>query len=178
VRRILSQAGRIDHAPILRERRLLHRSDVRRLFVNLIIVGFIAASAYDIVIDQEHWPFSQYPMFSVAWNSPTFAWHRLFAVTATGEEFPLDENRFIAPFDQSRLPKVFRQMLTRSTAKADTAVALRDVLSRYEALRIAGRHNGPAAAGLRLYELEWTIDPQAANVTRPDRKRLLGEVWQ
>jgi len=151
---------------------------VRRLFVNLILAGFIAASVYDIVVDQEHWPFSQYPMFSVAWNSPRFAWHRLFAVTATGKEFPLDENRFITPFDQSRLPKAFRQILARSAAKAETALALKDVLARYEALRLAGRHSGPAAAGLRLYELEWTIDPQAANVERPDRKRLLAEVWR
>jgi hypothetical protein len=151
---------------------------VRRLFINLILAGFLAASAYDIVVDQEHWPFSQYPMFSVAWNSPTFAWHRLFAVTATGREFPLDENRFITPFDQSRLPKAFRQILTRSTAKADTLVALKDVLARYEALRVAGRHSGPAATGIRLYELEWSIDAQAANVEHPDRKRLLAEVWQ
>jgi len=50
---------------------------VRRRFVNLILAGFIAGSVYDIVTDQEHWPFSQYPMFSGTWTSPTFTWLRL-----------------------------------------------------------------------------------------------------
>ena len=86
-------------------------SPARRIVVNLVLVALIAGSAYDIVTDQEHWPFSQYPMFSGAWRSPRFSWLRLFGVTADGREFPLDANRFIAPFDQSRLPKALRRIL-------------------------------------------------------------------
>jgi hypothetical protein len=84
----------------------------------------------------------------------------------------------VAPFDQSRLPKAFRQMLTRSDAPARTREALRDVMTRYETLRREARHSGPPVVGMRLYELEWTIDSQAANVDRPDRKRMLAEVHQ
>lgn len=149
---------------------------MRRVFINLILVGFIAGSVYDIVMDQEHWPFSQYPMFSVTWTSPSFSWHRVFGVTSDGREFPLDANRFVTPFDQSRLPKAFRHMLARPTAEADTRAALTDVMARYEILRLDARHDGPPVAAMRLYEVEWTIDPQAANVDRPDRRRLLAEV--
>ena len=35
---------------------------------------------------------------------------------------------------------------------------------------------GPPLAALRLYELEWTIDADAANVDRPDRRRFIAQV--
>jgi len=151
---------------------------VRRLFVNLVLISFLGGSAYDIVTDQEHWPFSQYPMFSVTWSSPSFTWHRVFGVTADGSEFPLDANRFVSPFDQSRLPKAFRQMLAEPDAEVRLRTGLHDVMARYEALRREARHAGPPVVAMRLYELRWTIDWQAANVDTPDRKRLLAEVNQ
>ena len=152
------------------------RPSVRRLCVNLVLLGLIAGSAYDTITDQEHWPFSQYPMFSGAWNSPTFTWLRLFGVTGDGREFALDDNRFITPFDQSRLPKALRRMLQTPDHAARMQMALPDLLTRYETLRQTGGHDGPPIVALRLYELEWTIDPDAANVDRPDARRLLAEV--
>jgi len=150
--------------------------DVRRAFVNLILVGLIAGSVYDIVTDQEHWPFSQYPMFSGAWKSRAFTWLRLFGVTADGREFPLEDNRFVAPFDQSRLPKSLRRMLETPDREARIKAALPDLFTRYEHLRQNAAHDGPPIVALRLYELEWTIDPNAANVERPDQRRFVGEV--
>ena len=149
---------------------------MRRACVNLIIASFIAGSAYDIATDQEHWPFSQYPMFAVAWTSPTFTWLRVFGVTADATEFPLDANRYIAPFDQSRLPKALRQMVARPDGERRVTIALSDVMRRYEALRREGVHDGPPVVAMRLYELEWTIDRSAANVDRPDRRRFIAEV--
>jgi hypothetical protein len=149
---------------------------MRRAFVNLVLIGLIAGSAYDIATDQEHWPFSQYPMFSGAWKSPTFTWLRLFGVTADGREFPLDENRFVAPFDQSRLPKSLRRMLQTPDGDARIQAALPDLFTRYERLRRKAAHEGPPIVALRLYELEWTIDPNAANVDHPDARRFVAEV--
>ncbi len=148
----------------------------RRLLINLILGAFIAGSAYDIATDQEHWPFSQYPMFAVAWTSPTFTWLRVFGVTADGREFPLTNNAYITPFDQSRLPKALRRILARRDGEAGAKTALRDVLARYEKLRLNGSHAGPPVAAMRLYELEYTIDRHAANVDRPDRRDLIVEV--
>lgn len=144
--------------------------------INLIVIALIAGSAYDIVTDQEHWPFSQYPMFSGVWRSPTFTWLRLFGVTADGREFALDENRYVAPFDQSRLPKALRRMLDMPDGDARVRIALADCLERYEQLRADDRHDGPPLVAMRLYELEWTIDRAAANVDHPDRRRFIAEV--
>jgi hypothetical protein len=148
---------------------------MRRAFVNLVLVVLVAGSAYDIVTDQEHWPFSQYPMFSGTWKSPTFTWLRLFGVTADGREFALDANGYIAPFDQSRLPKALRRMMEERDGNARIRTALPDLLARYQQLR-GDTHDGPPLVALRLYELEWTIDPNAANVDRPDRRRFIAEV--
>ena len=153
-------------------------SSARRVFVNLVVVALIAGSAYDIVTDQEHWPFSQYPMFSGIWREPTFTWLRLFGVTPDGREFALDENRFIAPFDQSRLPKALKRILERGDGDSQVHTALSDCLARYEELRRQRRHEGPQLAALRLYELEWTIEPDAANLDRPDRQTFIAEVRQ
>ena len=149
---------------------------MRRRFINLILAGFIAGSAYDVVTDQEHWPFSQYPMFSGTWTSPTFTWLRVVGVDGGGREFSLDENQYIKPFDQSRLPKALRQIEERPDARRELTIALSDVLARYETLRASKKHDGPAISALRLYEMEWTIDRAAANVDRPDRKTLVAEV--
>jgi hypothetical protein len=46
---------------------------------------------------------------------------------------------------------------------------------RYERLR-GDTHDGPPIVALRLYELEWTIDRDAANVDSPDRRRFIAEV--
>jgi len=149
---------------------------MRRRVVNLVLVAFIAGSAYDTITDQEHWPFSQYPMFSGTWSSPTFTWLRLFGVTGDGREVALDANRFVAPFDQSRLPKSLKRMLELPDGAARIQTALPDLLARYEQLRQERSHEGPPIVALRLYELEWTIHPDAANIDAPDRRRLLGEV--
>jgi hypothetical protein len=148
----------------------------RRALVNVVAAGLIGGSAYDIVTDQEHWPFSQYPMFSDVWRSPTFTWLRLFGVTADGREFPLDSNRQIAPFDQSRLPKALRRMRDEPDGPARIRTAVADCLARYDELRLARVHDSPAVVAMRLYELEWTIDPAGANLDRPDRRELIAEV--
>jgi hypothetical protein len=148
---------------------------MRRALINIVLGALIAGSAYDIVTDQEHWPFSQYPMFSGTWRSPRFTWLRLFGVTADGRELALDGNRYIAPFDQSRLPKALRRMMEERDGPARIRTALPDLLSRYEQLR-GDTHDGPPIVALRLYELEWTILPDARNVDHPDARRFIAEV--
>jgi hypothetical protein len=148
----------------------------RRLFLNLVFAALIGGSLYDIAADEEHWPFSQYPMFSTLWRTPTFSWLRLFGVDAAGREFPLSSNRYIQPFDQSRLPKALRKIMDGPNGAGDLHVALEDCLARYEALRLEGRHDGPPLTALRLYDLVWTIEPYAANLDAPDRKTLVAEV--
>jgi hypothetical protein len=126
--------------------------------------------------DTEQWPFSQYPMFSVAWTARSFTWLRLCGVTSDGRELALDANRYIRPLDLSRLPKALRVILASPDGKRQVRIVLVDCLKRYEALRQRGEHAGPPLVAMRLYELAWTIDRDAANIERPDRRRLIAEV--
>ena len=147
---------------------------MRRLLINIVLILLIGGSTYDIVTDQEHWPFSQYPMFSGVWRNTRFTWLRLFGVTADGIEFALDANRYVTPFDQSRLPKALGQMLDQRDGLARVRAALPDLLRRYEQLR-GDAHDGPPIVALRLYELEWTIEANGGNVDRPDARRFIAE---
>jgi len=49
----------------------------RQILIHLLIAGVIAGSVYDIVASQEHWPFSNYPMFATIHRKPTLDnWYR------------------------------------------------------------------------------------------------------
>ena len=85
-------------------------------------------------------------------------------------------HRQVFPFDQSRLSKALGSISTRPDAGADIRAALANCLERYERLRKQGRHDGPAALGMRLYEVKWTLHPEAANVDTPDSRELVSEV--
>lgn len=148
----------------------------RLIAANLLIAFLLAASAYDVIRDEEHWPFSQYPMFSRVTEKRELTWLRLYVVTPDGREFPLLTHRQVFPFDQSRLSKALGSVRTRPDGDAEIRTALANCLDRYERLRKQGRHDGPQAAGMRLYEVKWTLHPEAANVDAPDSRKLLSEV--
>jgi hypothetical protein len=151
-------------------------SSRRWAFLNVVFATFILGSLYDIVRDQEHWPFSQYPMFSGVWRAPSFTWLRLYGVTPDGREMALDANHYIWPFDQSRLPKALRNIRSDPRREPRLNQALEGLMARYHELAREGTHNGPPLTELRLYEVEWTIDPAAANIDRPDRRLLVATV--
>ena len=147
-----------------------------RLFLANALIGFLlAASAYDVITDEEHWPFSQYPMFSRVSESRSLTWLRMYVVTSDGQEFPLLTHAEVFPFDQSRLSKALGAVRTRPDAQSEIDTILANCLDRYERLRLEGRHGGPRALRMRLYEVNWTLHPTGANVSTPDRRTLLGE---
>ena len=47
---------------------------------------------------------------------------------------------------------------------------------RYEHRREAGLHDGPHLRTLRLYQVDWELEPYAANIDRPIDRELLVEV--
>ena len=151
----------------------------RRLMLSVALVFATAfGSLYDLAADREHWPFSPYAMFSYVERQPTLRVLRLFGVTGDGSlaEFPLLDGRFIQPFDQCRLATALAGTYYNPARRPLITPMLRDVLNRYEQLRLAGHHDGPPLQAVRLYELEWTLDPHAANLSSPDRRHQLAEV--
>jgi hypothetical protein len=145
-----------------------------RLFVIYTLGAVILGGAFsDLVRDAEHWPFSAYPMYSELWLSKTYSTLRLYGVVQRSPlvEIQLDKNSYLQPFDISRLNVALGGLQENKLNEA-----LNDCLTRYEALRRAGRHNGPPLVAMRLYKITWTLDPSATNIDLPDRKELLTEV--
>jgi hypothetical protein len=150
-------------------------STSRRWFISGFLIFLIAGHVYDIVVDREHWPLSQYPMFSRVWTSASFGWHRAVGVDDEGHEVVLRDRDRIHPFDNSRLHLGLERMRHGRQAGAMLNEAAADLLERYERLRREGGHDGPPLTALRLYRFEWTLDPDIRNVDTPDRRVLLAE---
>ncbi len=149
----------------------------RRRLLSAIIGIVIAWSLFDIVTDTEQWPFSPYQMYAQARQTYTLDLPRLVGVVeGTGEERQLYAFEYIQPFDQARMRDALESLLSRPDHGPLLDAALRDCLSRYEALRRAGAHDGPRLQALRLYRLEWHLDPWARNVEHPDGRTLIAEV--
>jgi hypothetical protein len=154
-----------------------HALDVsrrRRLLVYAVIAVILVGHAYDIVRQQEHWPFSNYPM----WARLSKDWH-VQAVVPVGvtddparPEVELSDPAYFAP-----MPLHFQRLtftsLRRPSARRDKV--LDDYLRRYEQLRRADQHSGPALVGVRLYERYWDMNTRANNAATPDRTTLLYE---
>jgi hypothetical protein len=151
-------------------------SKPRLLIVYGLGVIIFGGTLSDILTDTEHWPFSSYPMYSSIDVSKTysFSFLRLYGVLQRSPlvEMPLDDDIYLQPFDNSRLPLALEYAGMEN--RLDEAVA--DCLARYETARNAGRHGGPQLVGMRLYRVTWTLEPSASNVDRPDYKELLTEV--
>jgi hypothetical protein len=161
----------------------------RILLVHAVIALLIAGSLYDIAMDRETWPFSQYPMYSGLHGS-RLAQLQLFGVAQEEphQEIPLNDpsyiepaSEYLQPFDRSRIRWAFDWILVKNEGAQRRQMfdnALLDCLKRYETLRLAGRHNRPPLQGIRLYQLQWRLDPQASNVDHPDNRTLIAEVEQ
>ena len=147
----------------------------RRILAHVLIAGVILGSAYDIGTRQEHWPFSDYPMFSAIHRATVLEWPRLFGVTADGSEIALVSHEYLWPLDQSRLPIGLRHIYATERNSKRLHAALEDCLERYERRRIAGQHDGPALRGIRLYVVAWDIEPYARNLDQPKSRQLIGE---
>lgn len=177
----------------------LGTSTRRFLFLNAVTVMLISGHIFALAIDSEPWPFSTYPMFSYlvdgAGEDYSLEKPQLYGVM---QEDPHREialhHDYIKPFEEDRLYNFFLRiqedrLLTDLFGRPDPAVgpeqrkrllneACHDFLVQYERLRRAGYHDGPPLRGIRLYQLQWQLDPQAPNAVRPDHRELLAEYEQ
>ena len=146
----------------------------RRALVYSVIALVVLPHLYDIARQQEHWPFSNYPM----WARLSKDWHVTAAapVGITDDparpEVELSDPAYFAP-----MPLHFQRLTFGALKKPSPRreKVLGDYLRRYEQLRTAGRHDGPPIVGIRLYERYWDMDRYATNARRPDRTTLLYE---
>jgi len=154
-------------------RRVRPMARSRVLLVNLLIAAIVLGQLYDTAADGDHWPFSSYPMFAQP-REPLIRVKRLYGVTGDGE-VALVVPRHLAPFHEARVMTAFKRIGRRPDRDQRLHAALEGVLARYDELRAAGEHDGPALDGVRLYVVTWPFDPTAANRDQPFERRLLGE---
>jgi GT2 family glycosyltransferase len=140
----------------------------RFVLVHALIALIVGGSFWDIARDKEHWPFSQYPMFSSVerdWSHRTL---RVFVVSTSGNEVPLLDTALLQPFDQCRLSTSLIGIRQNNSA---LQTVLADTYGRV-ASRVVPRGD---VAALRLYDLRWKLTRGASTDTRPDSRLLLAE---
>lgn len=153
----------------------------RRLIIALIAV-LLGAHYAAIAFKLEHWPLSHYGMFARPKPSTVTAFV-LTGVTPGGEEVRLHRDEYWRPHRVHKLAYSLRTIQghdARRTKSAPQSAPLmpstvKSLLAHYETRRHAGEHEGPPLAGLRLYSVQWQIDPELSNLNVPDRRELVCE---
>lgn len=142
----------------------------------LLVGGTVVAMVRDDPYEKELWPFSAYPMYSTTLRGWSVRTHRVFGVLREDptRELPLIGDR-LHPFEHTRFYFILSR-LERNRDRKSLETALRDTLVRYEARRRAGDQDGPAISAVRLYELDWRLDPRATDRETAFGRRLLLEV--
>jgi hypothetical protein len=156
------------------------RMSRRRLIAAHGLIGvLLAGHAWCLIMDREYWPFSQYPLYATLARPGAFDYLMLFGVPSGGQpEFAITQKKYIQPFDWVRLNRAFARLEARPDDETQLAAGLQDCWARYDRLRDAGRHRGPALDAIRLYRYAWDhLDPRTSEAdAQPDRRILLAEV--
>jgi hypothetical protein len=154
----------------------------RILLANVVVLLLVFGHLFDIVKNEEHWPFSQYKLFTLVNTERSLTRMQLYGVTQeiSQHEFPLrsvdegfDSSRIIDPIRET----YYTQRLGSAERQQKLNEQLLDSLSTYEKRRLAGNLNGPSLQGVRLYEARWSLDGQAQSMDDPpDHRELIAEV--
>ncbi len=170
--RPLANPGRLDP---------LQPPPARRRLVAALAFGIAAGSLTELALDpperREHWPFSQYPMYSKLPGSSLLA-RRLYGLEAgsSGREIPLWDDALVYPFDHSRLWFSWDRLDRSPERERVLPAALRDCLERYESRRARGLHDGPRLSAVRLYRVRWNATPDVRASERVSSRELVWEV--
>jgi hypothetical protein len=152
----------------------------RRRLVSALAFGITAGSLAELALDppykREHWPFSQYQMYSVM-PGTTLRPRRLFGIeAASGREIPLWSRELLRPFDHSRMWSSWDRLDASADRERLLPIALLDCLHRYEARRARGLHEGPRLSGVRLYRVSYELATTPGTPGRETGRELLWEV--
>ncbi len=145
----------VDESPV-------HRMPRSRILVAVAVIAFVVCGQlFDTACGREHWPFSNYAMYSgIATRRETEVF-RAYGVTSSDEETWLAGQSF--PFDPIRLSCI----LSNHNDSAAMSVAA-DAL-----LKLANANSaGLQLARMRIYHCRWKHDEQARNYHQPERTLL------
>lgn len=143
----------------------------RKMLVVAMGSALLAIQLLETLFMREHWPFSNYPMYSVP-QGPITSRTRLVGVDTAGALLELDAGSQFAPFDDSRLSVAIESFLYDGTLDQQHSATV-GLLELYEKRRREGRHSGPPLTGLRLERRYWTMDYGLKNRQVPDSTHTL-----
>ncbi len=166
-----ARVGPLPTGSDTRERWRMSRARVA--LASSVVLVLAGAQLFDIAVQAEHWPFSHYNMY-VTPATEALSLIEIDGVTRDGE-VSLDPREF-HPFDEVRLPYALSTILEGDDWRSRAQLALRNLHELYEQGRSSGSHDGPHLESLRLYRLQWRVEPTLANRDRPDQKTLLYEM--
>lgn len=154
----------------------------RRRLIGAFICVLLGAHYAAIACRIDRWPLSNYAMFARA-KTPTAACVILVGVQADGREIPLRASEYWLPQRGFKLAytlhgahKRDQQAAERGEQVASSVPAtIESLMAHYESRRLAGLHSGPPIVGLRLYDMQWQIEPALSNLDRPERRELVCE---
>lgn len=148
---------------------------LRTITANALIVALLGLSAVSIAADRELWPFSPYPMYSVADAAAAGAKpgdlgteYELFSLRLYGVPRDGAPERFLTLryASLSHYHSLARLVAATPVDDAGIRAIVSEVLAGYTARRAATE---PELAAVRLYALEWEGDA-------PSQLHLLAEV--
>ena len=151
-------------------------SERERSFATVVVLFVAVSFVAPMVSGRDFWPFLQYRMYAGQHSVETpFLQVQVHGVPAdpARPEFFLKELDQIHPFRHTRLQGAFYWLLRRHPRDRERVrPALAWLFDRYEERRAAGLHEGPQLRALKLYVVEWMLEPWARNASRPHKKLL------
>jgi hypothetical protein len=139
------------------------------------ILALLAGGLYDIATGREHWPFSPYAMFAELNLARTATKLVVVGIDEHGLEVPGAGGWVARPLSAGRLGVALDAKLAEPRGAERVALAVAQLLARYERLRLEGGHAGPRLASLRLYRTEWDLGGAEDRLRQADRRTLIVE---
>jgi hypothetical protein len=156
-------------------------SSRRKQLALLILAIIVIGQSFDILLQREDWPFSNYPMYAKLIRKRETSLLRLYGrvIDSRGERVIaiVDDNTFmyVPPINELRMKNILDYAWNRLGVKA-TQHVLRDYMAMYEEHRILGTQGTPEP-GPRMLEaicmrMTWKLDAHGGEVGEPKLEEL------
>lgn len=141
----------------------------RKLIVAAVLAVIVGWHAFAVIAQEDHWPFSNYPMYSKLQSQREFSNVRIVAFT---NETP--PRRIV---ERSTHLRTLMARLARREIPDPARVArtIREHFSKYDQ-RDDKELGGARIAEVRVYRQTWVLRPDASNRDEPDRNELVARV--
>lgn len=141
----------------------------RKLFVAVVLTVIVGWHGFAVIAQQDHWPFSNYPMYSKLQTERQFSNVRIVAFT--------DESPPRRMVERSTHLRTLIARLARREIPDPARVArtIREHFSKYDQ-RDDKDLGGARIAEVRIYRQTWMLRPDASNRDQPDQNELVARV--